>query len=195
MPMPIRELILAAAPLASLFATPLSAAAQAPLAFPAPATESALPQTTLTPGVVQLLTLDGEFSQSVAKGGGAAFASWFAEDAVTLNNGKVPILGKAHIGATARWKPDEYQLVWLPMGAQMGPSGDMGFTWGHYDSTSKDKNGNAVTLSGRYITMWKRMPDGKWKVALDASAQEPAGTEQPPAAAQPAGTISPPAKP
>ena len=54
----------------------------------------------------------------------------------------------------------------------MGPSNDMGFTWGHYDGRSVDKNGQAVVTSGRYITMWKKLSDGSWKVAMDASADD-----------------------
>ena len=30
-----------------------------------------------------------------------------------------------------------------------------------------------VLTSGRYITMWRKEPDGKWKVVLDAGANEP----------------------
>ena len=128
----------------------------------------------ISAGALQLLTLDGEFSQAVAKGGGAAFVQWFADDAVTLSNGKTPILTKAGIAATARWSPAVYILQWLPMGAQMGPSGDMGFTWGHYDATTTGAKGTSPTVqSGRYITVWKKQPDGQWKVALDASADEP----------------------
>jgi ketosteroid isomerase-like protein len=54
----------------------------------------------------------------------------------------------------------------------MGPSNDAGFTWGHYDATVIDKDGKSTVHSGRYITFWKKI-DGKWKVALDASALEP----------------------
>src|SRR5437879_5903029 len=39
-----------------------------------------LTQPTLTPGMVQLLELEAKFSESVAAGGGKAFASWFADD-------------------------------------------------------------------------------------------------------------------
>lgn len=136
-------------------------------------TGSPLTQPTLSPGVLLLLALDVQFSKDVAKGGGLAFAGWFAEDSLTLNNGKTPVYGKMSIAAVASWDPKQYQLTWQPLGGQMGPSGDMGFTWGHYDGRSKDRNGNDVTTGGRYMTVWKKMPDGKWKVALDASAEEP----------------------
>ena len=133
---------------------------------------SPLTQPTLSPGVMQLMALDTQFSRDTLKGGGSAFATWFADDALALNNGKAPVYGKTNIAADAKWDPQQYQLQWQPTGGQMGPSGDMGFTWGHYDGHSKDRRGNDVTTSGRYITVWKRMPDGKWKVALDASANE-----------------------
>lgn len=144
-----------------------------PLSRPSPTVISPLVQPTLSPGVLLLLELDGKFQKSVAEGGGKAFASWFADDAVTLNNGRPAVMGRAAIAAQAQWDPKTYQLTWQPQGAQMGPSNDMGFTWGHYEGHSKDKNGQPVVISGRYITMWKKVADGSWKVALDASADEP----------------------
>jgi ketosteroid isomerase-like protein len=132
-----------------------------------------LTQPTLTPGALLLLELEGRFSKAVAVGGGKAFGSWFADDAVTLNNGRPAVLGRTAIAAEAQWDPKTYQLTWAPDGAQMGPSNDMGFTWGRYEGRSKDKNGEPVVISGRYFTVWKKVPDGSWKVALDASANAP----------------------
>ncbi len=137
---------------------------------------SPLTTPTLTPGQLTLLELEGRFSQAVADGGGKAFATWFAADAVTLNNGKPATLGRGAITANATWNPKEYLLTWVAQGAQMGPSNDMGFTWGHYEGRSTDKNGQPVVTTGRYITVWKKLPDGTWKVAMDASAQEPPNT-------------------
>ena len=132
-----------------------------------------LTQPTLTPGMIHLMELETKFAAAVAAGGGKAFASWFAEEGVTLANGRPPVIGKEAIAAQAQWDPRTYQLTWTAEGAQMGPSNDMGFTWGHYDGTGKDTHGQPVTHSGRYMTVWKRMPDGSWKVVLDASADEP----------------------
>jgi ketosteroid isomerase-like protein len=133
-----------------------------------------LTQPTLTPGMIHLMELETKFAAAVAVGGGKAFASWFADDAVTLANGHAPVIGREAIAAQAQWDAKDYQLTWTAQGAQMGPSNDMGFTWGHYEGTGKDAHGQPVTHSGRYITVWKQMPDGSWKVSLDASAEEPA---------------------
>ncbi len=130
---------------------------------------------TITPGTLALLELDGRLSQSVAAGGGKAFVSWFAPDAVTLNNGQMPVQGRTNIAATATWTAADYQLTWLAQGASMGPSNDMGYTWGSYEGHSKDKNGQPVVTTGRYITVWRKQPDGSWKIALEASANDAPG--------------------
>ncbi len=124
--------------------------------------------------MVELLDLEGRFAEAVAAGGGKAFAEWFADDAVVLNNGKPALLGRGAIAAQANWDPKKYQLTWTAEGAQMGPSNDMGFTWGHYEGRAIDADGQPVTTSGRYMTVWKKTKVAGWKVALDASAQEPA---------------------
>jgi ketosteroid isomerase-like protein len=146
------------------------------LAQSSSAVSNPLAQPTMSPGVLLLMELEGRFEKAVEAGGGKAFSSWFADDAVTLNNGKPAVLGRAAIATQAQWDPKTYQLTWQPQGAQMGPSNDMGFTWGHYEGRSKDKNGGPVVISGRYFTVWKKLPDGSWKVALDASADEPPAT-------------------
>lgn len=134
---------------------------------------SPLTQPMITPSMLTLLELETKFSDAVAKGGGKAFSSWFAEDGISLANKEAPVMGHAAIAARAVWDPKEYQLTWIADGAQMGPSNDMGFTWGHYDGVSKDQHGEMVRTSGRYMTVWKKQSTGEWKVALDSSAEEP----------------------
>jgi len=163
---------------AALFVLPFSVAAQTstsldPLGKPTTPQLNPLNQPTLSPGMIFLFQLEGEFAADVAKGGGKAFASWFAPDAITLNNGRAPVMGKTAIASHATWLAKDYQLTWTPLGGNMGPSGDMGYTWGHYEGHSKDKDGNPSVVSGRYMTIWKKQPDGNWKVELDASAEEP----------------------
>jgi ketosteroid isomerase-like protein len=134
---------------------------------------SLLAQPALNPGALFLIDLERRFAADVATGGGKAFAAWFAEDAVSLSNGRAPLLGHGAIAANANWDPKTYQLTWTPTAAQMGPSNDMGFTWGHYEGRSRDAQGEPILVTGRYMTIWRKLPDGSWKVALDSSAAEP----------------------
>ena len=123
--------------------------------------------------VAFLFDLEKKFAHATATGGGAAFAKWFAPDGVTLSDGKAPVIGIAAIAAGTTWSPADYQLTWTPEGGRMSAGGDMGFTWGHYEGHSKDRDGNSVDTSGRYMTVWKKQTDGSWKVELDASNSEP----------------------
>jgi ketosteroid isomerase-like protein len=158
--------LLAAAPFASA-QLPLD-----PLSKPAP---SGNPFTNpgFTPQVAFLYSLEAKFARDTAQGGGAAFAKWFAPDAVVLSNGKAPVIGQAAIAGSANWSPTQYHLTWTPEGARMSESGDMGFTWGSYEGRSKDRDGTPTVTTGRYMTVWKKQSDGSWKVELDASNQAP----------------------
>jgi ketosteroid isomerase-like protein len=147
---------------------------QLPLGGEQPAAPNPLTDPTAKPGKVLLFDLEAHFAKDVKERGGAAFADWFAEDGVALNNGQAPVIGRVAIVKSANWDPKVYQLTWTPTDAQMGPSGDMGYTWGHFEGRSKDAAGNPVTTSGRYMTVWRREKDGSWKVVLDAGANEPA---------------------
>jgi ketosteroid isomerase-like protein len=135
-------------------------------------TPNPLTDSTVKPGKMLLFDLEARFARDVLEHGGAAFANWFADDGVALNNGAAPLIGKVAIVKSANWSPKDYQLTWTPTDALMGPSGDMGYTWGHYEGRSKDANGNPVQTSGRYITVWRKEPDGSWKVVLDAGAND-----------------------
>jgi ketosteroid isomerase-like protein len=145
---------------------------------PIPSQQAANPlsDTGMRVGKAILFDLEARFAKATAEGGGKAFASWFAEDAVTLSNGEAPVHGRQAIAQKATWLPRDYQLTWTPTDGAMDPSGEMGYTWGHYEGHSKDANGNPIVIEGRYLTIWKKTADGSWKVALDASNTEPAGS-------------------
>ncbi|HUH61916.1 MAG TPA: nuclear transport factor 2 family protein [Terracidiphilus sp.] len=142
-------------------------------AAPAP---NPLTDATATPGKVLLFNLEARFAKDVSERGGKAVVDWFAPDGVLLGNGQPPVVGKVAIAKTMTWTPTQYQLTWTPTDAMMGPSGDMGYTWGHFEGHSRDANGNPVNNTGRYMTIWRKEPDGEWKVVLDAGANEPPGS-------------------
>jgi len=134
-----------------------------------------LADTTMKPGKALLFDLEAKFARATAEGGGKAFATWFAEDGVSLANGQAPVHGRAAIAKQATWLAKDYQLIWTPTDGVMSPAGDMGYTWGHYEGHSRDADGNSRVTTGRYLTIWRKEPDGSWKVAVDASNEEPAG--------------------
>jgi hypothetical protein len=60
-----------------------------------------------------------------------------------------------------------FAVGWQPTTVEVSTAGDLGYTVGTYESTLQDEHGNPVTDRGKYVTVWKKQPDGKWKVVAD----------------------------
>jgi len=113
-----------------------------------------------------LIKLDKEFSAlSREKGMKYAFLEYAADSAVLLQRNVMPVIGKKGISASFEAFSDSgFTLTWEPLDADMSISGDLGYTYGLY--TSFIKADSSVTR-GKYVTIWKKQPDGLWKYVLD----------------------------
>jgi ketosteroid isomerase-like protein len=124
-------------------------------------------------GSEQLIKLEAEFAKTTAEKGFDGFMSYFAEDGYDLPNGGELVQGKENIRkALGPWGPD-FKLSWTPVKAEMAASGDLGYTFGNYVATSRDKEGKAVEHHGKYVTIWKKQADGSWKVLMDMGNSSP----------------------
>jgi ketosteroid isomerase-like protein len=114
-----------------------------------------------------ITSLESQFMQAAATNGSAGYMSFYAADAVELPDGADAIKGADNIAPTMAFLDQGNKLTWTPEFTDM--SGDLAYTYGTWTFTSKDKDkdGNPVTQSGKYTTIWKRQSDGKWKVVLD----------------------------
>ena len=55
-------------------------------------------------------------------------------------------------------------------------SGDLAASRGHFSQTYTDPNTKQVkSVSGSYLTVWKKQPDGSWKAVEDFAATDPTG--------------------
>jgi ketosteroid isomerase-like protein len=127
-------------------------------------------------GVPQgLMDVDREFARATAARGIDGWMSYVAEDAAFMPDGAAIVRGKREIRATyepAFAKPS-YSLTWEPVRADVSGSGDLGYTYGQYESQSIGKDGQRVTSSGKYVTIWKRQADGSWKAVVDIGNSGP----------------------
>jgi ketosteroid isomerase-like protein len=119
-------------------------------------------------GADTLRQLEADFMKAAAERGAAGYMSYYAEDAVEVPNGEALIHGKVNIAKTMGFLDDKNNhLTWAPVGADISASGDLGYTYGTYEFTSRDKDGRAVVSRGKYTSIWKKQKDGSWKVVLD----------------------------
>lgn len=100
-----------------------------------------------------------------------AFAAYMAPDGMMLPRGSEGAI-EGHDNVIAVFGPDGdpgYQLLWQPQFAEVATAGDMGWTWGQYQVVA----GGVQTASGKYVNVWKKQPDGSWKVRVDVGNQRP----------------------
>ncbi|MGA3091199.1 MAG: nuclear transport factor 2 family protein [Terriglobales bacterium] len=122
-------------------------------------------------GADLLFQLEADFAADVASHGHDAFLSHFAEDGVEVVDGG----GFDSIDAMrkrAPW-PEGATLTWTPVKADMSASGDLGYTYGNYVFTAKNKQGKVVVNYGKYTSIWKKQNDGRWKVVVDMGNSSP----------------------
>ena len=121
-----------------------------------------------------LTKIEGELMKAAADHGSQGYLSYYADDAVEVPNGRAILQGKAEISKTRGFldNPDNH-LTWAPVGAGIAASGDLGYTYGTYEFTSKDKDGKPVVDKGKYTTIWKKQKDGSWKVVVDMGNSSP----------------------
>lgn len=153
---------------------PCNAQQTLPDPLSSPSASDPLLTSTVQPGTAFLFDLERKFAAAIREGGGATFASFFDKDGMTLANRQAPLIGQAAIAAHATWSPSAYQLTWTPEGGELSPGGDMGYTWGQYEGRA---TGSAAVERGRYITVWKKEPDGTWKIVMDSSNEDPPEAE------------------
>jgi ketosteroid isomerase-like protein len=115
----------------------------------------------------EILNRDIEFANYSEKNGmKEAFINYIADNGVLLRPNHKPIIGKDSVSGSMN-KNNKVTIKWAPLFADVSISGDLGYTYGTYTSTTMAK-GQTVTSSGTYVTIWKKDKEGIWKFVLDS---------------------------
>ncbi len=99
--------------------------------------------------------------------------SYFADDAV-IAQAKAPVYGRDALRAHYQdlFALKDLDFRWTPQQAELFPAGTLGYTSGRYTMSFTGKDGKRVTNTGNYLTVWKKAPDGAWKVLSDFGAPD-----------------------
>ena len=114
-----------------------------------------------------LLESDKSFaSMCLEKGMKNAYLEFIDSNGVLLRPNIYPIVGADAVDFIIAQKTEDVKLEWRAKDAVVAASGELGYTYGTY-KMSIDKT--EETLSGSYVTIWKKQQDGKWKFVLDTN--------------------------
>jgi len=94
--------------------------------------------------------------------------SFYTADAAVLTPNVPAIIGREAIRAlwVDEFKDPASALSWHAVAVEVSRSGDLGYARGSYRA-SYTFDGKPVHEYGKYLTVWKKQPDGSWKVAAD----------------------------
>jgi uncharacterized protein (TIGR02246 family) len=94
--------------------------------------------------------------------------SFYADDAERMSPGSPTITGKEDL--RREWEkflaaPGTFN--WTTAKIEVARSGDLAYETGVYESKTLDNKKQPVTNTGKYVLIWEKQDDGKWKVTED----------------------------
>jgi ketosteroid isomerase-like protein len=121
-----------------------------------------------------LLEVDRDFAKAGVAKNIESFMSYIAEDVRFYSTG-VMRTGKAAFreGWAKGFADPNWSITWAPLYAEAGKSADLGYSTGSFEIHDKSSDSTSVVRKGSYVTIWRKQPDGTWKVALDIGSFVP----------------------
>ena len=129
-----------------------------------------------------LLATDSAWARLVSEGRNAdSILAYFADDARVVSPGQATMQGRNAIRqmVTTSLADPAFHITWTPEAAVVSRSGDLGYTYGTNAFTVVGPGGKPSTVTGRYLTVWRKESDGRWRCVMDYSTPEPAAPPRP----------------
>lgn len=124
----------------------------------------------------ELRSTDLDFSEGASRlGVETAFADWAAPEGVMFSGSEV-VFGRDAIRALMRPDSTSRSLAWRPVHSGVAGSGDLGFTIGDYVATGRSETGVVTQRFGKYLTVWQKQADGRWRFLIDGGNESPGPT-------------------
>ena len=72
-----------------------------------------------------------------------------------------------------------FSVTWRPVQVEAARSGELGYVRGIYETSVKAPDGTISTDKGKYIEIWKKQPNGSWKLLMDIANSDAPATAAP----------------
>jgi ketosteroid isomerase-like protein len=114
-----------------------------------------------------LIALDEDWSKAATAKDVDRVASFYADDAVAYPPNEPIAQGRAAARKVwaAYFAAPGFQISWKTTAA--GADHNLGWTSGTYQDSYQNKDGKTVKETGKYVCVWKKSADGKWKAIRD----------------------------
>ncbi len=116
-----------------------------------------------------LVKLDDQWSAAAVKKDTDLVVSFYTDDATVYPPND--IIGTGHDGAKKIWgamlSDPSLTISWKAQHGEIASSGDIGYTSGTYELSMKGPDGKPINDKGKFLCVWKKQSDGKWKALRD----------------------------
>ena len=119
-----------------------------------------------------LLAADAEAKEAAVRKDIEAWVSLLTDDAVWLPPNAPILTGKDAIRSyiEKQFAVPGFAVRFPGLSeAALSQAGDLGYTYGTFELTVNDAEGNPITTKGKYLAIRKKQPDGTWKEVLSIS--------------------------
>lgn len=103
----------------------------------------------------------------------AAFAAFSAPDVQMFSGNADWARGPEAVRAFMQeMERPGWSLRWEPVEAEASADGALGFTLGRWTRSGPGKDGAVETMTGSYVTIWVRQPDGRYLMRFDTGGTD-----------------------
>ena len=114
-----------------------------------------------------LRDLDDQWSKAAGAKDVDKTVSYYSEDAVVMPPNAASATTKEAIRALWKDLLTDANISWKTKKVEVAQSGDLAFSSGAYEVTLNDPTGKPVNDRGKFLEVWKKQADGKWKCTMD----------------------------
>jgi len=107
--------------------------------------------------------------------------SWWTDDAIYIEKNEPTVIGRTGLESMLKGVLATMTVSSATVNKDdLSVSGDLAYFLGSYEEVLQPRQGDAIHNQGRFVFIWKRQPDGSWKIArsvgttLAAAAAVPA---------------------
>lgn len=125
---------------------------------------------------------DSAYSRAGVAKDRATFVALYAPDAVMYPPGEETVTGIDAIGKflDGPFADTSFTAVFHPMTVDVSTDGTLGYTLNAAQLSSRATDGKRTTERARDFHVWRKQPDGSWKLVIDIwNAEPPAAPPKP----------------
>lgn len=118
----------------------------------------------------KLLDTDRAWAEQASSGKVAdSVLAYWDDSASVVMAGPPPVTGKDALRrmVVTNFATPGFHISWTPEHAVVSKAGDMGYTTGTNEVTAPDGTGKTTKVPGRYLTVWRKDSQGRWRCVED----------------------------